>query len=276
MPFAIPIAPGAKVDLAKIDPDQHGDFDKETALEKADDLGKELGDLIELLYGAATHSLLVVLQGRDAAGKEGSISRILKHANTQSTSVSSFKVPTAEELAHDFLWRVHACTPAKGALTIFHRSHYEDVLVVRVHELAPKEVWQARFEHINAFERLLADSGTLVVKFMLHIDQDEQEERLLDREKDPEKAWKLSVGDWKEREHWDEYTQAYEEALERCSTERAPWYVVPANRKWFRDLAIVETLVQTLRPYRDDWIARLEQVGEKARAELEAYRATIT
>jgi PPK2 family polyphosphate:nucleotide phosphotransferase len=261
------------VKLADVDPNADGGLSKEEGLARIQELGAELAELEDLLYFAGQQSLLIILQGRDTSGKDGAIRAILDYSNAQGTRVASFKVPTEEELAHDFLWRVHRETPGRGGITIFNRSHYEDVLVVRVHKLVPESVWRARYEHIRHFEKLLTDSHTLLLKFYLHIDRDEQEQRLLDREKETEKAWKLSVGDWKEREHWDAYTAAYEEALERCSTEHAPWHVVPANRKWFRTLAILERIVAALRPHREGWLEKLEKIGAAAKEELEAYRA---
>jgi PPK2 family polyphosphate:nucleotide phosphotransferase len=190
--------------------------------------------------------------------------------------VASFKVPTEEELAHDFLWRVHARTPAAGYIKIFNRSHYEDVLVARVHKLAPKKVWRGRYEHINHFERLLADAGTIILKFYLHISREEQEERLLAREQDATKFWKLSAGDWKERELWDDYTAAYEDAISRCSAEHAPWHVVPADRKWFRNLAVAEALRDALHPYRKGWLQALEEVGRRELEAIEEHRQSRT
>jgi PPK2 family polyphosphate:nucleotide phosphotransferase len=273
MPLMHPVAPDSKVSLAKIAPNDDFGLEKDQADDLLKELGTEFEDLTGLLFAAGSNGLLIVMQGRDTAGKDGSIKRILEHTNVQSTLVQPFKVPTSVELAHDFLWRVHPHAPAKGGISIFNRSHYEDVLVVRVHNLAPREVWEKRYAHINALEDLLADSGTIIVKFMLHISLEEQEERLLAREQDVEKSWKLSVGDWKERAFWDDYTKAYEDALERCSTERAPWYIVPANKKWARDVALLETLVATLRPYREKWLAKLAKVGDEAKIELAEFRA---
>ncbi|MBA3805399.1 MAG: polyphosphate kinase 2 family protein [Acidobacteria bacterium] len=236
---------------------------------------EELAELQELLYAVQAQSVLVILQGRDTSGKDGTIRHVTGPLNSQSCTVSSFKVPTGEELAHDFLWRVHAETPPNGQIKIFNRSHYEDVLVVRVHELAPKKVWRERYEHINAFERLLADSSTIVLKFYLHISKDEQEQRLLKRETDPIKSWKLSVGDWQERQHWDAYTAAYEDALNRCSTKHAPWFIVPADKKWFRNLAVAEALRDALKPYRKAWLKKLEAAGKEKKQEIEAYRRTL-
>ncbi|MBA3568091.1 MAG: polyphosphate kinase 2 family protein [Pyrinomonadaceae bacterium] len=242
------------------------------AEEKTARLIEELVELQELLYAVQMQSVLVILQGRDTSGKDGTIRHVAGPLNSQSCSVASFKVPTDEELAHDFLWRVHAQTPLTGNIKIFNRSHYEDVLVVRVHELAPREVWSSRYEHINAFERLLADSSTIILKFCLHISKDEQKKRLLNRETDPIKSWKLSVGDWKEREYWDGYTKAYEDAINRCSTKHAPWFIVPADKKWFRNLAVAETLRDALMPYRERWLEKLEEVGRERKKEIEGYR----
>ncbi len=221
-------------------------------------------------------SVLIVLQGRDTSGKDGTIRHVTGPLNSQSCTVASFKVPTENELAHDFLWRVHVHTPPTGHIKIFNRSHYEDVLVARVHELAPREVWSARYEHINAFERLLADSSTIILKFYLHISKDEQEKRLLKRETDPVKAWKLSASDWKEREYWDDYTRAYEDALDRCATKHAPWFIVPADKKWFRNLAVAEILRDALMPYRESWLEKLQEVGRERKQEIEAYRRSHT
>jgi len=262
-----------KVHLADIDPAETGGLDKAEAKKLTDVLGQELCDLADLLYFAHEHSLLIVLQGRDSSGKDGTIRRILNYTNAQSLRVEPFKVPTAQELGHDFLWRVHQRVPGRGHATIFNRSHYEDVLVVRVHDLVPKDVWKRRYAHINHFEELLTDSRTILLKFFLHISRDEQEERLLAREKETEKAWKLSVGDWKERELWDEYTAAYEDAINKCASPSAPWMVVPADHKWYRDLLVLEEVVETLRAYRDGWLASLEETGRTALIELEAYRA---
>ncbi|HTQ08650.1 MAG TPA: PPK2 family polyphosphate kinase, partial [Fimbriimonadaceae bacterium] len=236
-------------------------------------LAEEIEELQELMYAAKQTALLCVFQGRDTAGKDGAINRVLSYVNVQSTRVSYFKVPTAEEAAHDFLWRIHRQTPGVGGITMFNRSHYEDVIVVRVHKLVAKDVWKDRYDEINRFERLLTDSNTSILKFYLHISKDEQKERLLAREEDPTKAWKLSVGDWKERELWDDYTEAYEDALTKCSTKVAPWRIVPANHKWFRDLAIAEAIRDTLKPFRKQWMAHLESIGKAAKSELEAYRA---
>ena len=206
----------------------------------------ELVELQELLYAVQTHSVLVVLQGRDTSGKDGTIRHVAGPLNSQSCSVASFKVPTDAELAHDFLWRVHAQTPSLGEIKIFNRSHYEDVLVPRVHKQISDKVWRERCEDINAFERLLTRNGVTMVKFFLHISKDEQKERLEARLKDPSKLWKFNTGDLKERALWEQYQDAYEAVLNECSTDSAPWHVVPANRKWARNLAMLQTVVRTL------------------------------
>lgn len=272
MTGAIKVNGEKAVKLASIDPKQDGGVEKDAAEGIREKLGKELSDLQELLYAAGDTSLLIILQGMDTAGKDGAIRGALSYLNPLGVRVASFKVPTAEEAAHDFLWRIHRETPGVGEVTIFNRSHYEDVLVVRVHNLVPKKVWQSRYDDISQFEKILTDSRTIVVKFFLHISKEEQEERLRAREADPIKAWKLAVGDWKERAFWDDYQAAYEDALNKCATRDVPWYVVPADRKWFRDIAILETLVKTLRPYRKEWEARLAKVGATERAALDAYR----
>lgn len=270
---AIRVKPGDKVDLSKIETDFDDGLDKDAGEAKADELGKELTDLQEIQFAAGQTPLLIVLQGRDTSGKDGTIRHLLKFMNAQGTRVAPFKVPTPIELAHDYLWRVHAQTPGKGETVVFNRSHYEDVLVVRVHDLVPEEIWKKRYGHINDWEKLLTDCGTKVLKFFLHISRDEQEKRLLEREQEVEKAWKLSVGDWKEREYWDAYTRAYEDALSRCSTDEAPWHIIPADKKWFRNLAITEVIVEALREGRDGWMTKLGDIGEKAKADLAAYRA---
>ena len=270
--YAIRVGAKEHVRLDRIPADQNGGLDRDHAEELAAHLGEEMGELHDLLFAAGTHSLLVVLQGRDTSGKDGLIRHILRFVNAQSCRVVPFKAPEPSELAHDFLWRIHQQAPARGSIALFNRSHYEDVLIVRVRQLVPEHVWSRRYEHINAFERCLMDAGTIIVKVMLHISKEEQAKRLLDREKDPRKAWKLAVADWRERELWDAYTEAYEEMLRRCSPEEAPWHVVPADHKWYRNLAVTDLLVRTLRPYRDGWMEHLRSIGEKASAELRAYR----
>lgn len=240
--------PGKKIDLAKWDPSDTGDFQggKKEGLVEIAKLNDKLESLQELLYAEHKHKVLIVLQAMDTGGKDGVIRRVFDGVNPQGVQVASFKVPSKEELDHDYLWRVHKVTPGKGQMVIFNRSHYEDVLVVRVHKLVPANVWRKRFQHINQFERMLADNGTTIVKFYLHIDLDEQKERLQARLDNPNKHWKFSLGDLDERKLWPEYMKAFEDVLSKTSTAYAPWYIVPANRKWYRDLVISSVLVETL------------------------------
>ena len=275
MSYSHKIAGDRQVRLSEIDPEEDGGLRREEAEERLAALCQELTELQELLYAAGDHSVLIVLQGRDTSGKDGTIKTVMGPLNSLGCNVASFKVPTEKELAHDFLWRVHPQAPGKGEITIFNRSHYEDVLVVRVHKLAPERVWRKRYDHINAFESLLADAGTILLKFYLHISRSEQEQRLREREQDPTKYWKLSAGDWKEREHWHAYTRAYEEALTRCSAPHAPWHIVPANKKWFRNLAVAEAIVHALRPHRKQWMRKLEAIGQEEKARIEAYRTEV-
>ena len=267
-----PIDGSKKISIKDYDPASHGNLDRAGAEAKLVEIEKELCELQELVYAAQQTPVLIVLQGLDTSGKDGTISHAMTSMNPQSCRVASFKVPTPLELAHDFLWRVHSEVPSKGNIVIFNRSHYEDVLVVRVHKMIDAAECKRRYEHINNFERLLTDSKTIMVKFFLHISKDEQEQRLLEREGDPTKAWKLSAGDWQERKHWDEYHAAYEDAINQCSTKAAPWYIVPANHKWYRNLVVAETLVKALRPHRDEWMARLSEIGSVALKDLRAMR----
>ncbi|MEI7577812.1 MAG: PPK2 family polyphosphate kinase [Armatimonadota bacterium] len=266
------VQPGDKVDLNKFDAADRGKFSEEEVIAKLAKLTERVSALQELMFAAGQTSLLIVLQGRDTSGKDGTIRHLLKFMNAQATRIAPFKVPTPVEIGHDFLWRIHQQTPMKGETVIFNRSHYEDVLVVRVHDIAPKEVWSKRYEHINNFEQLLADSGTIVLKFFLHISKDEQEERLIERGNDPIKSWKLSVGDWKEREFWDSYSEAYEDALAKCSTENAPWTVVPANHKWYRNYVITKAICEALEPFETLWRAKLAKLSEQMKAEVAEFR----
>ncbi|MDQ3695059.1 MAG: polyphosphate kinase 2 family protein [Chloroflexota bacterium] len=260
------------VNLDELSP--HGDeIDRAAGETRFAELSRELGELQELCYAAGTEALLVVLQGMDTSGKDGAIRSVFDAVNPQGVRVSSFKVPTPLELAHDFLWRIHQQTPAKGMFGIFNRSHYESVLVERVKDLVPEQVWSRRYDQINDFERLLTASDTIVVKFFLHISKGEQKERLLKREEDPEKSWKLSPNDWIERRWWPAYIAAYQDALNRCATPNAPWYVAPADRKWYRDLVIAEALLATLQPYRQRWLDSLTERGEDALAAVRAERS---
>ncbi len=242
------IKPETKVKLSKWDPNDTGDFKggKEEGLAKLEKLNSKLEALQELLFAEHKHKVLVVLQAMDTGGKDGAIRRVFDRVNPAGVRVASFKAPTPEELDHDYLWRVHKQVPAKGELVVFNRSHYEDVLVVRVHNYVSPEVWSKRFDQINEFERSLAENGTTILKFYLHIDLDEQKERLQARLDDPTKRWKFRLGDLEERKLWPDYMKAFEDVLSKTSTEHAPWYIVPANRKWFRDLVISSVLVDTL------------------------------
>lgn len=244
-PLTLP--PGSTFRLADFDPDYTGSYEKKKdAVEQTKQNLERLHALQEMLYAQGKHGLLIVLQAMDAGGKDGAIEHVMGAFNPQGVIVSPFKAPTEEELAHDFLWRVHHAAPRRGMIGIFNRSHYEDVLVVRVKDLVPKNVWSKRYDHINAFERLLADSGITIVKFFLYISKEEQKERLLERQTTPDKQWKFSPGDLDERTRWDSYMEAFEEAMTRCNTDYAPWYVIPANRKWYRNVAISEVLINTL------------------------------
>lgn len=243
--YAVP--PGAALDLAATNASDTGDYKKKKeAAADLQHLREQLRVLQERFYAWDKRSLLIVLQATDTGGKDGVIKHVMRGVNPQGVQVTSFKVPTVEELAHDYLWRVHKAAPARRMIGIFNRSHYEDVLVVRVHNLVPPEVWQQRYEQINQFERLLADTGTVILKFYLHITKDEQARRLQSRIDTPEKRWKFSIGDLAERKLWDDYMAAYTAAISRCSTAHAPWFVVPSNHKWYRNVVIANILVETL------------------------------
>ena len=241
------VEPGSKVNLNKINAgfkDKHESH--KHALPEIETYNQKLHDLQYLMYAEGKRSLLICLQGRDAAGKDGTINHVLSAMNPQGCSVTGFKVPSKEEAAHDFLWRIHKATPGKGHVAIFNRSHYEDVLVVRVHNLVPKEVWSKRYETINNFEKQLYNNNTHILKFYLNIDADEELERFKTRIDDPARHWKISEGDYAERPYWNAYTEAFEDALSKCSTEYAPWFIIPSNHKWFRNLAISQIVAETL------------------------------
>lgn len=242
------IKPDMKVKLSEWDANDTSEFrgTKQQAEVEIEQLNRRLEQLQEVLFAEHKHKVLIVLQAMDTGGKDGVIRHVFEGVNPQGTRVANFKTPTAEELDHDFLWRVHEHVPAKGEIVIFNRSHYEDVLVVRVHELVPPEVWKKRFEQINAFERMLSETGTTILKFYLHIDRDEQRQRLQARLDDPNKHWKFRLGDLEERKLWLEYMQAYEEVLNKTSTDVAPWFIIPANHKWYRNLVISSILVDRL------------------------------
>ena len=241
------VKPGQRVRLSKYDPEDTLGWQKNHRMRSA--LRKSLqriDSLQYILYGERKRAVLIVLQGLDAAGKDGTIRHVMSGVNPQGCRVTSFKVPSAQEAAHDFLWRVHQAVPEAGDLGIFNRSHYEDVLVVRVHGLVPKRVWSERYQQINQFESFLDQNNIKILKFYLHISREEQKNRLVERIDDPDKRWKLSQSDFNERVFWDKYQAAYEEALTKCSTDAAPWYIIPANKKWFRNLAVSHIIAETM------------------------------
>jgi len=241
------VMPHTQVKLRQRDPEDTAGFSKghkvDAHLEKN---VARMADLQYRLYAENRRALLIILQGMDAGGKDGTVRHVMSGLNPQSCRVTSFKVPSSEEASHDFLWRIHKAMPARGAMGIFNRSHYEDVLVVRVHELVPRPVWSARYDQINAFEKLMSENGVTILKFFLHISKEEQKERLDQRLDDPTKNWKISPADFKERKLWDAYVKAYEDALSRCSSSTSPWYIIPSNKKWFRNLAVSQIIVETL------------------------------
>jgi len=242
------VTPGITCSLAALDASDTGAFNggKKDGEKVFDRLNKRLEELQELLWADQRHKVLIVLQGMDTSGKDGTIRHIFDRTNPVGVKVASFKRPSSLELAHDYLWRVHSQTPGLGEIVIFNRSHYEDVLVVRVEGLVPEARWQKRYQHIVDFERLLVDEGTTVLKFFLHISKDEQKERLEARLADKERLWKFDKGDLSVRAKWDDYQKAYEDALTRTSSAHAPWYVVPANKKWYRNLVISDIIIRRL------------------------------
>lgn len=245
------VPPGSQLNLAQIDPDGTGDYqknqhDKAQAKSLTAKLVNQLDTLQERLYANNNRALLIVLQGMDTSGKDGTIKHVMSGVNPQGCKVVTFKTPSAEELKHDFLWRVHQKAPEKGQIGIFNRSHYEDVLITRVHDLISDKVVQQRFNQINEFEELLSESGTCILKFFLHISKDEQKKRLEERIQNPEKRWKFSEGDIEERKFWKDYMDAFEAMLSATSTDLAPWHIVPANYKWYRNLVIAQQVVTTL------------------------------
>ncbi len=241
------VKPGTKADLDRRDAGATAGFtDKDASVKALEQNTARLAELQYLLYAEGRHAVLIVFQALDAGGKDGTIRHVMSGLNPQGCRVTSFKVPSAEEAKHDYLWRVHRAVPEKGEMGIFNRSHYEDILVVRVHKLVAKEIWQERYEQINAFEKELAENDVTILKFFLHISKDEQKKRFEERLSDPTKNWKISEADFKERDYWDEYQKAYEDALTKCSTPWAPWYIIPANHKWFRNVAVSQTIVETM------------------------------
>jgi len=262
------IPPKSQVDLSEYKTSYKGELDKITGKAQLEEHTLALSDIQELMYAENKQKLLIVLQGIDTSGKDGTIEHVFGDVNPQGTKVISFKVPSKKELDHDYLWRVHQNTPGKGEIVIFNRSHYEDVLVVRVHDLAPKEVWKKRYDHINAFERLLADEGTTIRKFFLHISKQEQAKRFLARLDRPQKRWKFNPDDLKEREYWSDYKAAFEDMLSKTSTPYAPWYVVPSDRKWYRNLVVASVILDTLKSLGMEFP---EEVPE-----IEAFRSQLT
>jgi PPK2 family polyphosphate:nucleotide phosphotransferase len=242
------VAPGSKVDLEAIDPSFHGEW--ESSEDAKSELDRNLSRITVLqrkLYADRSHSLLIVLQGIDGAGKDGTCWHVISAMDPQGVRVQGFKQPTAEEREHDFLWRVHPHAPGRGRVAIFNRSHYEDVLVVRVHKLVPKDVWKPRYDFINEWERLLTvENNTTILKFFLYISKEEQLSRFKERLNDPARQWKISDGDYSERDLWDDYIDAFEDALSKCSAKHAPWFVIPANHKWFRNLAVSQIIADAL------------------------------
>ena len=242
------ITPGEHVNLNDCAPEYTGTYTKKRQTKaRLKKLHKHLLKLQELLYAGNRHALLIILQGMDTCGKDGTTRKVMAGINVQGCDVVNFKVPSADELSRDFLWRAHKAAPPKGKIGIFNRSHYEDVLVVRVHDLVPEQVWTQRYQQINDFERMLVENGTVVLKFFLHISKDEQKERLESRISDPTKHWKITEADIRERAYWEDYMQAYEAVLQKCSTDWAPWHIIPANKKWYRNLVITECIVETLK-----------------------------
>ncbi len=229
--------------------DTHG-VSKQHAEKALPDHVKKLSALHDLLYAEHKRSLLIVLQGMDAAGKDGTIKHVMSGVDPQGCTVTSFKEPSHTELDHDFLWRIHAAVPPKGAIGIFNRSHYEDVLIARVHSLVEPAVWKRRYDEINDFEHMLTENGVCILKFFLHMSSEEQNRRFEERQSDPDKNWKSSPADFKERQYWDQYQDAYEAAVRKCGTKDAPWYVIPSDHKWFRNFAVAEVIIQTLESFK--------------------------
>jgi PPK2 family polyphosphate:nucleotide phosphotransferase len=261
------IEPGRRMSLKDIDPDDMGEWKdkKEKAQKEFLGLCAEIGELQEILFAEHKHKILIVFQAMDTGGKDGTIRSVFSGVNPQGVNVVSFKVPSAVEMDHDYLWRVHASVPGKGQMTIFNRSHYEDVLVVRIHKLVPKEVWQKRYDQIREFEKMLADEGTTIIKFFLNITKEEQKERLLERIDIKEKRWKFNPGDLEERKLWEDYMEAYKDALSKTSTDYAPWYVIPANRNWYRNLCVAKIIVKHLKELKMEYPSVVPEI-EKYRA----------
>ena len=262
------ISPKSQVDLSEYETSYKGELDKKSGKAQLKEHTNALNDNQELMYAEHKQKLLIVLQGIDTSGKDGTIEHVFGDVNPQGTKVINFKVPTKKELDHDYLWRVHQHTPGKGEIVIFNRSHYEDVLVVRVHDLVPEDVWKKRYDQINDFERLLADEGTTIRKFFLHVSKQEQAKRFLARLDRPQKRWKFNPGDLEEREYWDDYIAAFEDVLSKTSTPWAPWYVVPADRKWYRNLVVASVVLDSLKG--------LDMQFPEEVSEIDSYRSQLT
>ena len=260
----IKVKPNKNMNIKAVDPEDNGKWKgkKKEALERLEKLRQDLGELQEIIYAEHKHKVLIVFQAMDTAGKDGVIRSVFSGVNPQGVNVASFKVPTPIEADHDFLWRVHARTPGKGQIVVFNRSHYEQVLVVRVNNLEPEKQWQAHYDQINAFERLLSEEGTTILKFFLIITKEEQKTRLLERIDTPHKQWKFSPGDLPTRAQWDKYMDAYEDMLNLTSTEHAPWFVIPANDNWYRDLMVAETIVETLKDLNPKYPAAVKDIHQ--------------
>jgi PPK2 family polyphosphate:nucleotide phosphotransferase len=251
------VKPGKKFRLRERDADDTAHItDKDAAIAIQQKNTQKLADLHDLLYAEQKHAILILLQGMDASGKDGTVKHVMSGVNPAGCTVTSFKVPTAEEAAHDFLWRIHKAVPPKGYIGIFNRSQYEDVLVTRVHKLIPETVWKSRYDRINDFEQLLVENNVVLLKFFLHISKDEQKRRFEARKDDPHKNWKISDADARERAYWDDYQEAYQDALAKCSTKYAPWHIVPANKKWFRNLAVSQMIVDAMEELNMQYPAR--------------------
>ncbi len=261
------IHPDTQVDLSTFETYYQGDIKRKAGRKQLKKLSKTLRDLQELLYAEGKQKILVVLQGIDASGKDGTIKNVFGRVNPQGTHVANFKVPTRKELAHDYLWRIHKQTPGKGEIVLFNRSHYEDVLVVRVDQLLPQSVWEKRYHHINEFERLLVDEGTTILKFFLHLGKSRQAERFLARLDRPHKRWKFDDHDLVKRESWFDYKEAYEDMLSKTSTPWAPWYVIPSDRKWYRNLVIASVIVDKLKS--------LDMKFPKEVEDIDSYRSQL-
>ncbi|MHB8585877.1 MAG: PPK2 family polyphosphate kinase [Thermoplasmatota archaeon] len=272
MTYAVPVTGRSGPDFTSVDSSEDGGLDRAEGQRRAGALTDRLAELQELLYSASVESVLVVLQGMDSAGKDGTIRHVMSKLDPRGVDVAYFHVPTDEELAHDFLWRIHARVPARGQMVIFNRSHYEDVLAPRVRKLVAPQVWQGRYRSINDFEHHLIANGTLLFKFFLHVSKKEETKRLKEREEDPEKAYKISPTDWADFALRDRYMGAYRDAIRRCSSPEAPWWIVPADHKWFRNLAVAEVLVKALEARKSAWRSELRARGKHALAELAKVR----